>query len=67
MEQEDRVLKAMMKQLGMKENEEIITEWPTWPFTKLTPKQVHQYELYQKRKLKQEQDQAFEDAGEPPF
>jgi len=42
-----------MKSLKMKPpSEEIITEWPTWPFTKLTPQQVAYFEFMQENKGK---------------
>lgn len=67
MAQEDRVLKIMMKQLGMEESEELLTEWPTWPFTRLTPRQVHHLEMLYKKKQIQQKKQDIIDSEEAPF
>jgi hypothetical protein len=67
MAQEDQVLKIMMKQLGMEESEELLTEWPTWPFTRLTPRQVHHLDMLYKKKLKLDKTQDISNCEEAPF
>lgn len=64
MAQEDKILKAIMKSLRLRPPEEdIITEWPTWPFTRLTPGQVQYFDMMQKRKkAAPEQPDDFEEA-----
>lgn len=40
-----------MKSLKLRPpEEEILTEWPTWPFTRLTPAQVAYFDLMEKKK-----------------
>lgn len=54
-----------MKNLKLKPpKEEILTEWPTWPFTRLTPAQVHYFELMQngKKPIKTKFDNNIEEA-----